>query len=139
MIATNESATREVTKPLVQVNRLERDRVFPWLGLSFALAVSAVLNLWNLSQNGYSNLYYSVAVQSMLQSFHNFFFASYDAGGYISVDKPPVALWMQAISAKIFGFSPLSLLMPEALAGVASVALLYFIVKRNFGTLAGFI
>src|SRR5947199_9702664 len=104
MIATNDTATREVTKPLVQVNRLERDRIFSWLGLSFALAVSAVLNLWNLSQNGYSNLYYSVAVQSMLQSFHNFFFASYDAGGYISVGTPPVALWMQAISSKRFGF-----------------------------------
>ena len=89
MIATNDTATREITKPLVQVNRLERDRIFSWLGLGFALAVSAVLNLWNLAQNGYSNLYYSVAVQSMLQSWHNFFFASYDAGGFITVDKPP--------------------------------------------------
>ena len=101
--------------------------------------VSGVLNLWNLAQNGYSNTFYSVAVQSMTQSWHNFFFASYDAGGFISVDKPPVALWIQAISAKIFGFSGLSLLLPEALAGVASVAVLYFLVKRYFGPLAGFI
>src|SRR5947207_13801862 len=98
------------------LGRLERDKIFSWLGLAVPLFVSAALNLWNLSQNGFSTLYYSVAVQSMMQSFHNFFFASYDAGGYITVDKPPVSLWIQTISAKIFGFSPLSLLVPEALA-----------------------
>src|SRR3954454_11661536 len=73
----------------------------------------------------------------MLASWKNFFFAAYDAGSFITVDKPPVALWMQAISAKIFGFSGLALLVPEAIAGVASVALLYFLVKRIFGPLAG--
>src|SRR5437588_1471353 len=132
-------ATKETTNTRVLVGRLEREKVLSWLGVAFPLAVSAALNLWNLAQNGYSNLYYSVAVQSMLQSWHNFFFASYDAGGYISVDKPPVALWMQAISAKIFGFSSLSLLMPEALAGVAAVALVYYLVRRTFGSLAAFV
>src|SRR5258708_2184579 len=121
-------ATKETTNTTaIQVGRVERESVLSWLGMGFPLAVSAALNLWNLAQNGYSNLYYAVAVQSMLQNWHNFFFASYDAGGFITVDKPPVALWVQAISAKIFGFSSLSLLMPEALAGVASVALVYFL------------
>jgi 4-amino-4-deoxy-L-arabinose transferase-like glycosyltransferase len=132
-------ATKESTRALVLVGRLERDKVLSWLGLAFPVAISAILNLWNLSQNGYSNSYYSVAVQSMMQSFRNFFFASYDAGGFISVDKPPVALWIQAVSAKIFGFSSLSLLLPEALAGVASVALVYYLVRRIFGTLAAFV
>src|SRR6478736_936743 len=117
-IATEETTnTTKAASAETLLGRLERDRIFSWLGLAVPLFVSSALNLWNLSQNGFSNLYYSVAVQSMMQSFHNFFFASYDAGGYISVDKPPVALWIQTISAKLFGFSPLSLLVPEALAG----------------------
>jgi len=132
-------ATNETTNTGVLVGRLERDRVLGWLAPAFPIAVAAILNLWNLAQNGYSNLYYSVAVQSMMQSFHNFFFASYDAGGYISVDKPPVALWIQTISARIFGFNSLSLLVPEALAGVAAVAIMYFLVKRHFGMFAGFL
>jgi 4-amino-4-deoxy-L-arabinose transferase-like glycosyltransferase len=113
--------------------------VLAWLGLGFPLAVSATLNLWNLAQNGYSNLYYSVAVQSMIQSWHNFFFASYDAGGFISVDKPPVALWVQALSAKLLGFGPFSLLLPQAILGVASVGLVYVLVRRVFGTFAAFV
>src|SRR5436190_2010231 len=132
-------ATKESTRTAVWIGRLEGINIISWLGPAFPVAVSAVLNLWNLAQNGYSNLYYSVAVQSMMQSFHNIFFASYDAGGFITVDKPPVALWIQTISAKIFGFSSLSLLAPEALAGVGSVALLYFLVRRVFGTFAGFV
>lgn len=132
-------ATRESIETKARVARLERGNILAWLSLAFPLAVSAILNMWNLVQNGYSNTYYSVAVQSMTQSWKNFFFASYDAGGFITVDKPPVALWIQAISAKILGFSSLSILMPEALAGVASVALVYFLVKRIFGSLAAFV
>src|SRR5947209_19502707 len=126
-------ATKETTRTAVLAGRLEGERVLSWLGLAFALGVSAALNLWNLAQNGYDNLYYSVAVQSMLQSWHNFFFASYDAGGFISVDKPPVALWIQTLGAKLLGFNALGILLPEALAGIASVALLYFLVRRLFG------
>src|SRR5690242_16716149 len=117
-------ATNATTRTTVLAARLERAKLGQWAGLGFALLVAAVLNLWNLAQNGYGNEYYATAVQSMLQSWKNFFFAAYDAGGFITVDKPPVALWMQAISAKIFGFSGLALLVPEALAGVAAVALL---------------
>ena len=74
------------------------------------VAASLVLNTHRLSQNGYANVFYSAGVQSMLRSFHNFLFVSFDPGGLVSVDKPPVALWVQAASAKVFGFSPLSLL-----------------------------
>ena len=74
-----------------------------------------------LSQNGYGNIFYSAGVKSMLRSWHNFFFVSFDPGGLITVDKPPLALWLQAASAKLFGFSPLSLLLPEAIAGVLAV------------------
>jgi 4-amino-4-deoxy-L-arabinose transferase-like glycosyltransferase len=104
-----------------------------WLALTPVLALSAVLNTHRLSQNGYANVFYSAAVKSMLGSFHNFVFASFDPGGLITVDKPPLALWVQAVSAKLFGFSPLSLLLPEAIIGVLGVAALYGAMRRPFG------
>jgi len=108
------------------------------LGLAVVVAISAVLNVYKLSQNGYSNIFYSAGVKSMLRSLHNFVFVSFDPGGLITVDKPPLALWVQATSAKLFGFSPLSLLLPEAIAGVLAVALLYLILARRLGALAAF-
>jgi 4-amino-4-deoxy-L-arabinose transferase-like glycosyltransferase len=101
-----------------------------------AIALSAVLNLWALAQNGYANAYYSAGVKSMLLSWHNFFFLAADPAGLISIDKPPLALWLQAASAEVFGFTPVSLLLPEAIAGVASVAAVYLIVRKRYGTLA---
>lgn len=105
-------------------------------GLAVAVAASAVLNTVRLSQNGYANVFYSAGVRSMLDSWHNFFFVSFDPAGLVTVDKPPLALWVQAASAKLFGFSPLSLLLPEALMGVAAVALLYLLLARRFGVWA---
>jgi 4-amino-4-deoxy-L-arabinose transferase-like glycosyltransferase len=107
------------------------------LALAGVLALSAVLNTNRLSQNGYANIYYSAGVKSMMRSLHNFFFVSYDPGGLITVDKPPLGLWVQAASAKIFGFSGLSLTLPEAIMGVLTVAVLYYIVARRFGWVAG--
>jgi 4-amino-4-deoxy-L-arabinose transferase-like glycosyltransferase len=101
------------------------------------LALSAVLNTHRLSQNGFANIYYSAGVRSMLRSWHNFFFVSFDPGGLVTVDKPPLGLWVQAASAKLFGFSPLSVLLPEAIMGVLAVAALYHIVARRFGWIAG--
>jgi 4-amino-4-deoxy-L-arabinose transferase-like glycosyltransferase len=108
----------------------------PYAGLPVVLAVAAVLNLHRLSQNGYANVFYSAGVQSMLHSLHNFLFVSFDPGGLVTVDKPPVALWVQVLSAKIFGFSPIRLLAHEALAGVLSVAVLYVVLARRFGLFA---
>jgi 4-amino-4-deoxy-L-arabinose transferase-like glycosyltransferase len=107
------------------------------LGLGAILLVAALANFVNLAQNGYGNTYYASAVKSMTQSWHNFFFVAFDPGGFVTVDKPPVALWIQAIFAKVFGFSGLALMLPEAIAGVASVALLFYLVRRTFGDLAG--
>ena len=101
-----------------------------------AVALAAVLNTWALGQNGYANVYYSAGVKSMLLLWHNFVFLAADPAGLISIDKPPLALWLQAASAEVFGFSPLSLLLPEAIAGVLAVAALYVIVRKRFGTLA---
>lgn len=107
--------------------------------LGCVLALAAFLDLFRLSQNGYANTYYSAAVRSMLKSWHNFFFVSFDPGGLVSVDKPPLALWVQAASAKLFGFSGFAILLPEALAGVGAVWLLYLLVSRYFGRVAGLV
>jgi 4-amino-4-deoxy-L-arabinose transferase-like glycosyltransferase len=103
------------------------------------VALAAVLNLWALSRNGWANDYYSAAVRSMSSSWHNFLFASLDPSGVMTVDKPPLALWVQALSVRLFGYHPLSMLVPQALMGVASVVLVYDLVRRVFGRLGGFI
>ena len=117
--------------------RLERVLARPeLLGL---LGLAGVLNLWGLSINGWANQYYSAAVRSMSTSWHDFLFASLDRSGLMTVDKPPLSLWIQALSARVFGFDPLSLLIPQALMGVVAVGLLYDLVRRRFGRIAGFI
>src|SRR3954454_8388574 len=108
----------------------------PELGL--LLVLSAVLNLWALDRNGWANTYYSAAVRSMASSWHDFLFASFDQAGVMTVDKPPLALWVQALSVRAFGFSSWSILVPEALMGVATVALAYGLTRRRFGRAAGF-
>jgi 4-amino-4-deoxy-L-arabinose transferase-like glycosyltransferase len=105
--------------------------------LAGVLALSCALEFKDLSQNGFANVYYSAAVKSMLRSFHNFFFVSFDPGGLVSVDKPPLGLWLETLSAKIFGFAPLPLLIPEGICAVLAVAAIYFIVAARFGALAG--
>jgi len=113
-------------------------RVLPQhIALAAVLALSAVLNVNHLSRNGYANTFYSAAVRSMLDSWHNFFFVSFDPGGMVTVDKPPLGLWVQGLSAELFGFHPLSLLLPEAIAGVLAVAALYWVVTPSFGPAAG--
>ncbi len=103
------------------------------------LALTAVLDLWDLGRNGWANTYYSAAVRSMTSSWHDFLFASLDKSGLMTVDKPPLALWVQALSARVFGFHPLALLVPQALMGVAAVGLLYDLTARRFGRAAGFV
>ena len=107
------------------------------LGLFAVLVTAAALRLWRLDQNGFGNEYYAAGVRSMSLSWHNFFYNSFDPAGFISVDKPPLALWIQVASVKLFGFRALSVLIPQALEGVAAVALLYHLVQRRFGVAAG--
>jgi 4-amino-4-deoxy-L-arabinose transferase-like glycosyltransferase len=97
------------------------------------LGLTAALNLWNLGVNGWANTYYSAAVRSMSTSWHDFLFASLDKSGLMTVDKPPLALWVQALSVRVFGYHPLSMLVPEALMGVAAVGLLYDLGKQRRG------
>ncbi|HVW18934.1 MAG TPA: glycosyltransferase family 39 protein [Solirubrobacteraceae bacterium] len=110
-------------------------RVRPELAL--LLAAAAALNLWSLSRNGWANEYYSAAVRSMASSWHAFLYGSFDAGGVMTVDKPPLSSWVQALSVRVFGFHPLAILVPQALMGVATVGLAYDMVARRFGRVGG--
>lgn len=115
-------------------NILSRSRID--IPLILILILSAFLNIWNIWDNGSANAYYTAAVTSMLQSFHNFFYASFDPAGYVTVDKPPVAFWIQTLFASVLGVYGWSVTLPAALAGVGSVGLIYLIVKPTFGLTA---
>ncbi len=129
----------ERTGGFAVAHALTASPVWHRFALGGILLLAAFLNFFRLTHEGYSNLYYAATVRSMLTSWHTFFFASYDPGGFVTVDKPPLGFWIQALSAKLFGFHEWSLLLPQALAGILSVALLYHLVRRAFGPLAGLI
>jgi 4-amino-4-deoxy-L-arabinose transferase-like glycosyltransferase len=118
-----------------------RDRLralpLPRPELAVLLALAALLYLWALSRNGWANDYYSAAVRSMAGSWHDFLYGSFDAKGLMTVDKPPAALWVEALSVKLFGFNSLAILVPQALMGTASVGVLYDLTRRRFGRAAG--
>src|SRR4051794_41249520 len=118
-------------RPALAIRTLKRPE------LAALLVLAAVLTLWALDQNGWANEYYSAAIKSMASSWHNFIYGSFDASGVMTVDKPPLALWVQTLSVKAFGFSSLAILVPQALMGMASVALVYDLTRRRFGRVAG--
>lgn len=107
-----------------------------WIALAVLLAATAGLYLWNLGAEGWANTYYAGAVRAMTQNWTAFFFGSTDAGNTVTVDKPPASLWVMALSARVFGLSSWSMLVPQALMGVGSVALLYAAVRRVAGPAA---
>ena len=110
---------------------------WPRLGLAALLLVTAAAYVWNLSASGDANSFYAAAVQAGTKSWKAFFFGSLDSSSFITVDKPPASLWVMALSGRIFGFSSWSMLVPQALEGVAAVALLYASIRRWFGAGAG--
>lgn len=129
------------------VNKMEKIK----LGKSFfkerwhviALTLIAILSFWfnfyAISKTGYGNAYYAAAIKSMSQSFKNFFFVSFDPAGMVSVDKPPLALWIQVLFVKIFGYHGWAMLLPQALAGTGSCIMMYVLTAKYFGKPAGLI
>jgi 4-amino-4-deoxy-L-arabinose transferase-like glycosyltransferase len=125
--------------PLRRLGRVRTSSLsLPRPELLALVVLAAVLDLWALDRNGFANEYYSAAVRSMTESWHAFLYGSFDSAGVMTVDKPPLALWVQALSAKVFGFSSWSMLVPQALMGVGTVVLAYDLTRRRFGRAAGF-
>ncbi|MFF0265603.1 glycosyltransferase family 39 protein [Kribbella sp. NPDC004536] len=112
---------------------LSRDKIL-YGGL---LALTAIAYLWGLSKNGYANEYYAAAVQAGSKSWKAWFFGSFDSSSFITVDKTPASLWVMGLSGRIFGFNTWSMLVPQALMGVASVGFVYVSVRRWFSANAG--
>ena len=96
------------------------------------LGVTALLYLWDLGASGWANAYYSAAAQAGATSWKAWFFGAFDSSSYITVDKPPASLWVMGLSARLFGVNAWSILVPQALMGVASVGVLYATVRRTF-------
>jgi 4-amino-4-deoxy-L-arabinose transferase-like glycosyltransferase len=106
------------------------------LALLGVVGLAALLYGWNLTVSGYANVYYSAAAQAASQSWSAWFFGSLDAANFITVDKPPAALWLMGLSVRILGVNSFAILLPEALAGVGTVAVLFLTVRRTFGVAA---
>lgn len=109
-----------------------------WPVVALITLAAAILRLVHIGEV-VDDPFYDAAVRSMSLSWHNFFFGVYEPGGSLSIDKPPVDLWLQVISTKLFGFTPTALKLPEALAGIASVPLLYSIIRSIWSTSAGIV
>ncbi|MCU1494248.1 MAG: glycosyl transferase [Acidimicrobiaceae bacterium] len=107
--------------------------------LGALLIATALLYLWGLDRSGWANSFYSAAVESGTKSWKAFFFGSLDSSNFITVDKPPASLWVMELSARLFGLNSWSILAPQALEGVATVAILYATVRRWLGARAGLI
>ncbi|MBY4012864.1 glycosyltransferase family 39 protein [Rhodococcus fascians] len=107
------------------------------LGLITLLIGTGVAYIWGLGASGWANSFYSAAIQAGSVSWKAFFFGSSDAANSITVDKPPMSLWLMSLSVRVFGLNTWAMLVPQALLGVASVALLRAVVVRRFGAAAG--
>ncbi len=122
-----------------RLSRVGKRQVAVAVGLGVIVLLGAFLRFYELGAYSIGNTYYAATVQSMLTSWHNFFFASFEPGGSVTVDKPPLGFWIQAVSAYFLGVNGFALALPQALAGVLSIPLLYSMVKRQFGAWAGLI
>ncbi|MGC4108802.1 MAG: glycosyltransferase family 39 protein [Thermomicrobiales bacterium] len=107
--------------------------------LALIALLSLGLGLFRIDRLGTANPYYAAAVQSMTQSWHAFLYVSFDRIGFVSIDKPPLGLWDQALLADVLGFHGWVIILPQVLALTGSVMLLYHLVNRVFGATAGLI
>lgn len=114
-----------------------RSKIVPAIGLTAIILLGAFLRFYHLGAASIGNEYYAATVKSMLTSWHNFFFVAFEPGGSVSVDKPSLGFWLEAVLAYFLGVNGFSLAFPNALAGTLSIPLLYSLVKKQFGLLAG--
>jgi 4-amino-4-deoxy-L-arabinose transferase-like glycosyltransferase len=124
---------------LARARARTRDAAWALPATAGVLVFAAVLYFWNLTVSGYANVYYSATAWAASQSWSAWFFGSIDPANFITVDKPPLATMVMGLSVRLFGLSSASILVPEALMGVATVALLMATVRRTFGPAASII
>ncbi|MEW6094670.1 MAG: glycosyltransferase family 39 protein [Chloroflexota bacterium] len=117
----------------------KRQRIIISILLVLILALGAFLRFYHLGEAGVGNQYYAAAVKSMLQSWHNFFYVAFEPGGSVSVDKPPLGFWVQCLSAYFLGVNGFALALPNAIAGVLSIFVVFKLVRRPFGPWAGLV
>jgi len=131
MAFPSQHAVRPDDSPALQPAPASRRREH--VALAAILLLSLLLRAWGLERSGWGAEYYTAAVRSMAANWHNFFFCAFDPAGFISVDKPPLALWLQVAGVKLLGFQPLAVLLPQVVEGVLAVWLLFHLVRRRFG------
>ena len=130
--------TMPAQKPFLKKNLLPGVTVATALVIVI-MALSLGLHLYNIDSIGDANAYYTAAVKSMLMSWKNFFFVAAEPGGSVSIDKPPLGLWIEAVFAYFLGVSGFSVSLPNILAGIFGIPLLYAMVKKYAGEMAGLI
>lgn len=130
----NAGTVSETTEPITAA---WPPRWFAHAALLVVLLVAAMLRFWNLDANEFGNLYYAATVRSMAASWHNFLYASFDPAGFVSVDKPPVAFWLQVLSVKALSYCGLALHLPQAVEGILSVLMVYLLARRVAGECGG--
>ena len=108
-----------------------------WLWLTFPIILGLLLRLPRLGE--FDNNYYTATVKSMTLNWSNFFYGSFDPSGLVMVDKPPVAFWLQSLPGLLLGVSDWSVTLPQFIIGIVSIPLIYFIVGRTFGRIAGIV
>lgn len=134
---TTGTQTIPTNPPRTQTLNISREKIIGMVGLLAIIALGAFLRFYQLGTYTIGNTYYAATVKSMLTSWHNFFYASFEPGGSVTVDKPPLGFWVQTISAYIFGVNGFALALPQALAGTLSIPVLYHLVRKYFGIWAG--
>lgn len=136
----NETATRRWASLARQLFRgTKASPVWERPALLLILLANSALYFTNIGINGWANSFYSAAVQSGTMNWEAFFFGSSDWGNAITVDKPPLSLWIMGASVRLFGFSPTSILIPQAIMGVTTTFLIYVIVRRSFSAVAALV
>ena len=116
-----------------------RTKLLTAIALTLIIGLGAFLRLYELGAYSIGNTYYAATVKSMLSSWSNFFFGAFEPGGSVTVDKPPLGFWVQSLSAALLGVNGFSLALPNALAGIGSIGLTYYLVKEQFNRGAGLV
>ncbi|MCT9623757.1 glycosyltransferase family 39 protein [Pseudarthrobacter equi] len=129
MSVTEASQTMDAAKDRSVLPRLSWEQV----GLAVLLMATAASFLWGLDRNGWANPYYSAAAQAGSQDWKAFFFGALDAGNLITVDKPPLSIWIMSLSVRLFGLNSWALLVPQALMGITTTWIIYKIIRRSLG------